>query len=427
MKIFILIFLFSLSKSKYDIVDLKYENPFYYISIKISEIFIEDYFLLSSNLPISFFPTTKCKICKKLKLNLTKLNLKPIKDNIIIPLYHNNYTGNIYNHNLSISNLPYFNNHTQFIGFEQVSYKSTFPINGIFSLSYLNYNFNTTEKIFAFDFNKDKCQLHLGGYDNNLIKQNENLKTFNIILDNNINDTNYDIYALIWYIKFNNISINDSPYNFYYSDGFKLCFDIGTDTLHLPILFIFENLDRIFPEKSYCQIDPSGFFKCNCDDKYRETFGNITFYNNKEEYFTIYPTDYIVYESGITGSTCTIKIQINYENDLFIVGNTVMKNHYTIFNVENKTLTIYRKEEKLDNIFFFILVLIILCALVIIIFGVYIFQKKCKRNNNNENDNDESLDSDQEEENEELIEDDNLDNVHGLINPGQGESSEETE
>ena len=55
MKIFILIFLFSLSESKYDTVDLKYENPFYYISIKISEIFIEDYFLLSSNLPISFF------------------------------------------------------------------------------------------------------------------------------------------------------------------------------------------------------------------------------------------------------------------------------------------------------------------------------------------------------------------------------------
>ena len=27
----------------------------------------------------------------------------------------------------------------------------------------------------------------------------------------------------------------------------------------------------------------------------------------------------------------------------------------------------------------------------------------------------------------ELIEDDNLDNIHGLINPGQGESSEETE
>lgn len=426
MKIFILIFLFSLSESQYDIVDLKYENPFYYISIKISGVSIEDYFLLSSNLPINFFPTTKCKICKKLKLNLTKLNLKPIKDNIIIPLYHNNFTGNIYTHNLSISKLPYFNNHTEFIGFEQVSYKSTFPFNGIFSLSFLNYNFNTTEKIFAFYFIKDKCQLHLGGYDNNLIKQNENLKTFKIILDNNNNDLNYDIYDPIWYIKFNNISINDSPYNFYNSDGIKLCFDIGTDTLHLPILFVFDNLDRIFPEKSYCQIDPTGFFKCNCDDKYRENFGNITFYNNEEEYLTINPTDYIVYESGLTGSTCTIKIQINYENDLFIAGNTVMKNHYTIFNVANKTLTVYRKEEKLDNIFFFILILIILCALVIIIFGVYIFQKKCKRNNINENNNDESLDSDQEEENEDLIEDDNL-NIHGPINPGQGESSEETE
>lgn len=428
MKILILIFLFSLSISIYDTIDLKYENPFYYISIKISELFIEDYFLLSTNIPISFYPTTKCKICTKLKLNLTKLNLKLIKENIIIPLYHNNFTGNIYSHNLSISHLPYLNNQTKFIGFEQVSYKSSFPINGIFSLSYLNYNFNTTEKIFAFNFNKDKCQLHLGGYDNSSIKQNENLKTFKIMIGNS-NDTNYEIYDPLWYIKFNNILINDSPFNFDSCDSIKLCFDIGTDTLHLPILFVFENLDRIFPEKSYCQIEPSGFFKCNCDDNYRTNFGNITFYNNKEEFFTIHPVDYIVYESGLTGSTCTIKIQINYVNDLFIVGNTVMKNHYTIFNVANKTLTIYRKEEKLDDIFFFILILIILCALVIIIFFVYIFRKKCKRNNVNENENDESQDSDQEEENEneDIIEDENIDNIHGPINPGQGESSEETE
>jgi hypothetical protein len=423
MKIFILIFLFEFLESKLNIIDLKYDNPLYFIPLRLSKIFVDYYFLLSTNLPISFYPTTKCKICTKLKLNKTALNLISIKENIKSPYYHNNYTGNIYTHKISIANLPYLNNYTKFIGFDQVSYKSTFSINGIFSLSYLNYNFNTTEKIFAFHFNKDKCQLHLGGYDNNLIKQDENLKTFKVIIDNN--NTNNEIYNPIWYIEFNNILINDSPYVFNNNESVKLSFDIGTDKLHLPLIFFIENLDKIFPEKSYCQIDPSGFFKCNCDDNFRVNFGNITFYNNEKESFTIYPVDYIIYESGFTGSTCTIKIQINFENNLFIAGNTVMKNYYTIFDVGNHTFTAYRKEEKLDNIFFFILILIIICALAILVLGVYFFRKKCRRNNNNNNEIEENSFSD--EENEDLIEDDIIDNVQEPINPGNGESSEETE
>jgi hypothetical protein len=355
-------------------------------------------------------------------LDKTALNLTSIKENIKCPYYHNNYTGNLYTHKITIANFPYLNNYTKFIGFEQVSYKSTFSINGIFSLSYLNYNFNTTERIFAFNFNKDNCQLHLGGYDNTLIKQDENLKTFKVIIDNN--NTTSEIYNPIWYIEFNNIAINDSPYDFTKNESIKLSFDLGTDKLHLPLIFIMENLDKIFPEKSYCQIDPSGFFKCNCDDNFRANFGNITFYNNEKESFTIYPVDYIVYESGLTGSTCTIKIQINFENNLFIAGNTVMKNYYTIFDVGNHTFTAYRKEEKLDNIFFFILILIIICALAILVLGVYFFRKKCRRNNNN-NELEENSFSD--EENEDLIEDDNIDNVQESINPENGESSEETE
>jgi hypothetical protein len=422
MKIFILIFLFEFLESKLNIIDWKYDNPLYYIPLRLSEILVDYYFLLSTNLPISFYPTTKCKICTKLKLDKTALNLTSIKENIKSPYYHNNYTGNLYTHKITIANFPYLNNYTKFIGFEQVSYKSTFSINGIFSLSYLNYNFNTTERIFAFNFNKDNCQLHLGGYDNTLIKQDENLKTFKVIIDNN--NTTSEIYNPIWYIEFNNIAINDSPYDFTKNESIKLSFDLGTDKLHLPLIFIMENLDKIFPEKSYCQIDPSGFFKCNCDDNFRANFGNITFYNNEKESFTIYPVDYIVYESGLTGSTCTIKIQINFENNLFIAGNTVMKNYYTIFDVGNHTFTAYRKEEKLDNIFFFILILIIICALAILVLGVYFFRKKCRRNNNN-NELEENSFSD--EENEDLIEDDNIDNVQESINPGNGESSEETE
>ena len=423
MKIILLLFLFKIGKLKYEKIDLNIEKALYYIPIKISEIIKESYFLFSNNAPLSFYPTTNCKICTKLKLNETKLNLISIKENINIPYYHNNFTGNTYNHNLSIKNLPSIISESEFIGFNKVTYKSSFSYNGIFSLSFLNYNFNTSKKIFALQFIKDNCQLHLGGYNNNLIKQNNNLKKFFVNKDNN--NSNDIIYNPIWYIKFNNITINNSPYKFNNNTGIKLTFDIGTDKLHLPKKFFFDNMNKLFPEKSHCQIHPDGYFLCDCGDNYRSAFGNISFYDQNGEIFTIYPVDYIVYETGLTGSTCTAKIKINYENDLFIAGNVVLKNYYSIFNIDDDTFLIYRNEEKDDNILNFILALIILGFLAILIFGIYFCIKKWRIRNS---ENEVNQENEQEEENDgEILDDDNIDNIQEPINPGQGESSEETE
>ena len=423
MKIILLLFLLKIAKLKYEKIDLNIEKALYYIPIKISEIIKESYFLFSNNAPLSFYPTTNCKICTKLKLNETKLNLISIKENINIPYYHNNFTGNTYNHNLSIKNLPSIISESEFIGFNKVTYKSSFSYNGIFSLSFLNYNFNTSKKIFALQFIKDNCQLHLGGYNDNLIKQNNNLKKFFVNKDNN--NSNDIIYNPIWYIKFNTITINNSPYKFNNNTGIKLTFDIGSDKLHLPKKFFFDNMNKLFPEKSHCQIHPDGYFLCDCGDNYRSSFGNISFYDKNGEIFTIYPVDYIVYETGLTGSTCTAKIKINYENDLFIAGNVVLKNYYSIFNIDDDTFLIYRNEEKDDNILNFILALIILGFLAILIFGIYFCIKKWRIRNS---ENEVNQENEQEEENDgEILDDDNIDNIQEPINPGQGESSEETE
>ena len=423
MKIILLLFLLKIAKLKYEKIDLNIEKALYYIPIKISEIIKESYFLFSNNAPLSFYPTTNCKICTKLKLNETKLNLISIKENINIPYYHNNFTGNTYNHNLSIKNLPSIISESEFIGFNKVTYKSSFSYNGIFSLSFLNYNFNTSKKIFALQFIKDNCQLHLGGYNDNLIKQNNNLKKFFVNKDNN--NSNDIIYNPIWYIKFNNITINNSPYKFKNNTGIKLTFDIGSDKLHLPKKFFFDNMNKLFPEKSHCQIHPDGYFLCDCGDNYRSAFGNISFYDQNGEIFTIYPVDYIVYETGLTGSTCTAKIKINYENDLFIAGNVVLKNYYSIFNIDDNTFLMYRNEEKDDNILNFILALIIIGFLAILIFGIYFCIKKWRIRNS---ENEVNQENEQEEENDgEILDDDNIDNIQEPINPGQGESSEETE
>ena len=423
MKIILLLFLLKIAKLKYEKIDLNIEKALYYIPIKISEIIKESYFLFSNNAPLSFYPTTNCKICTKLKLNETKLNLISIKENINIPYYHNYFTGNTYNHNLSIKNLPSIISESEFIGFNKVTYKSSFSYNGIFSLSFLNYNFNTSKKIFALQFIKDNCQLHLGGYNDNLIKQDNNLKKFFVNKDNN--NSNDVIYNPIWYIKFNNITINNSPYKFDNNTGVKLTFDIGSDKLHLPKKFFFDNMNKLFPEKSHCQIHPDGYFLCDCGDNYRSAFGNISFYDKNGEIFTIYPVDYIVYETGLTGSTCTAKIKINYENDLFIAGNVVLKNYYSIFNIDDNTFLMYRNEEKDDNILNFILALIILGFLAILIFGIYFCIKKWRIRNS---ENEVNQENEQEEENDgEILDDDNIDNIQEPINPGQGESSEETE
>lgn len=392
--------------SEYVKLKLSYSNPYYYISLKLGHFTNETNLIFSNYIPISFIPTLRCKICSNFKLNETNSNLISIKQNIKIPYYHYNYTGNVYNNIIYIDNLI---SKSDFIGFNDITYKSQFSYNGIFSLSYLNYNFNTTKKIFAIKFINSKCELQLGDYQRNYIANYSNLKSYDIILDEN-GSTN-EVLKPIWYIKFSNLSIisRNIKNDLNIISDIKLSFDMGTDKFHIPKNFFFNNLKFIFPEKSHCQLNPEGYFICQCGDNYRLNFGNFVFKNNKNEVFNITPKDYIIYENKISSSNCIAKIKVNYENDLFIGGIGVLKNYYSIFDIDNKTLMLYKEEEKdelSEDIEYFILFLFLLAFIEILIFGIYFCWKKWKRNNNNNNNNEEDLEP---------------------INPAQGESSEETE
>ena len=361
-------------------------------------------FIFSKNIPISIIPTLNCKICSKFKLNETNPNLVSIKQNINIPYYHYNYTGNIYNNIIYIDNIT---SELNFIGFNNITYKSKFSDNGIFSLSYLNYNFNTTTKIFALKFIDSNCELHIGGYNHNYILNYSELKSFKVLLDEN--DSTEQFLKPIWYIKFTNLSIKNNDLNI--TSDIKLSFDISTDKLHIPKQYFFDNMNLIFPENSHCQLHPEGYFICQCNENYKTLFGNFLFKNNNNEIFNITPKDYITYEKSISSSTCIVGIKVNYENDLFIAGIGVLKNYYSIFNIENKTFMIYKEEEieELSHFLeYFILFLILFALFDLIIFIIYICWKRWKANHNNNNNN-------------------NIDDSQGSINPGQGESSEETD
>lgn len=404
----IFIILIKVSFNQYKKLKLSYSKPFYYISLKLDYITNNTNFILSNNIPISFIPTSKCEICTKFKLNLTETNLVSIKKDILIPYYHYTFLGNIYQNTISIDNIT---SEFNFIGFNNITYKSKFSDNGIFSLSYLNYNFNTTKKIFAFKFIDSECEIHIGDFDNNLITNHSNLKKFNITIDNN-NSTD-KVMKPLWYMNFSSILINNKTIKYNYDNNnnhnkkanIKLSLDIGTDKLHIPKKFFFDNLNLIFPKNSQCQLNPSGYFICRCDNKYKENFGNFIFKNKNNEIFNITPVDYIIYESSISESTCIVNIKVNYESDIFVGGIGVLKNYYSIFDVDNKTFMIYKKEKEPDflDMEYFILFLIFLSFILIIIFGVYFCGKKYKANHRN---------------NEEAQE---------ALNQGQGESSEETE
>ena len=94
--------------------------------------------------------------------------------------------------------------------------------------------------------------------------------------------------------------------------------------------------------------------------------------------FLVNVTDYMAYQSSISGSRCNIDIVINYENDLFIGGTTVLNNYYSIFNIENKTFSILPRENK--NIKqtgkYIILFFVVLILAILILFGGYYFYNK---------------------------------------------------
>ena len=104
------------------------------------------------------------------------------------------------------------------------------------------------------------------------------------------------------------------------------------------------------------------------------------------------------YQSSISGSKCNIDLLINYENDLFIGGITVLNNYYSIFNIENKTFSILPRENKNAKKTgkYLLLFFIVIILASILLFGGYYFYNKniindptelAPHNNNNNNAN----------------------------------------
>ena len=404
---FLLIFIYLLEKVflEFETVELIYSDTYYYIPLNFPSNYSKIYYIFSTKLPMSFFPSKNCSKCKIFRINETKFQDE--NKNISVPYYYYNYTGRLFSGNYSTD--QFYGEH-QFLAFDNLSYATNYSGRGRYSLSFLNYNLNTSKKIFAIKFLEENAELHLGDFDHN--RKMDNLRSFNIVTeikyenytetivvndnletifdknylieedDNKTHEENitFEVNKSSWYISFPKLKIKkssekdvDNPL-----DEYKLTLDMCADRFYIPRKFFVENVQNIFPKDAKCQVSRGGYFVCDCDEDYKSKFGNFKFISEKGVPFWVNVSDYMTYQSSISGSRCDVHLVINYDNDLFIGGTTVLNNYYTIFDVDNKILSILPRDD--DNTKqtgkYLALFFIVLILAFVSLFGWYYYYNK---------------------------------------------------
>ena len=381
MNIFSIIYLvnaFILIKTQYETIELMLEDNNFYIRIKLGNSKIEEDFLLSTMLPINFFPSSECGICSNYRINeKNKNDYTFIQANVSLQYYYLNMTGDIYRTNITLGSQK---DTINFLAVKNIYDLETYNGKGRYSLSFLNYNFNTTNKTFALNLNTDSSELHLGGYDKNKIENEKNLMVFNIV---KVNNSLNNLYNEFWFINFKYFSINNNKFP---RSNYKVTFDLNTEYFYIPKDLFFSNAHLIFPEEGRCQVQPEGHFVCFCDEFYKKYFSSFTFTNEKNEKIKIGPEDYIYFDNSGSENYCYVYLMLNYENDLFIAGKYVISNYYSIFDIDNSQLKLY-PTKKDDNAFFkernIIIFLVLLFSGIFLLLFCYLIYRKYFFNNQN--------------------------------------------
>ena len=435
--LFLFLYLFQIISSDYEKIDLSYENSYYYINLDFPHKGNKSNYIFSTMLPKCFFPSSACEKCKNKVIDYNNPNFQNSTKNISIPYYIYHFIGKEYNDTI---NTDKYQAPQNFCSFDNLTYQDNYTGYGRFSLSFLNYNFNTEKKIFAIKFTEEGAELHLGGYDTevdfseandfkvevvykyeNYTEQiihknttNNNINKENIY-DNNIlseesdsdNDTiveniTIEIDKSEWYMKFPKLKIkNEEEQEVDYPlDSYKLTLDISSSQFYIPRDFFVKNVQKIFPKEAKCQLTKQDYFTCQCDEEYKTKFGSFVFENENGTKFYVNVTDYMTYKSSIEGSQCNVHLVMNYENDLFIGGFNVLNNYYSIFDVENNIIKILPRDDLniRETGKFLIMFFVVIALAILLLFGGYYFYNKyvindptgIVRQNNDQNNNDQN-------------------------------------
>ena len=365
MKLIIFLFLIPiLIKSKLIQIPLYTENGIPFISLKIGESLSSFNLIFDTSLHRSLLASQNCDICIRKGYNTS--NSKKILSNQTQIKYYYTFYGNEYedSFNLMIKNENLESNFS-FISFTNVSYAYQISISGFFGLSFTNYYFNTSKKIFGLQYFTGKVILDIGELNTNIVKNYSLLKNYSV---------SYNQNKTQWFIEIDSITINNIPAR--NKEKQKLIFDTSTYNIYIPKTFFFDNIDLILPKIGKCQVQMSGTFLCKCNEKFKSIFSDFVFSINKNTLF-INVSDYVYFDSSVSGNNCYLSLIVNYYNDLWIVGNSILNNYYTIFDIDNNLVKLYDKKVKINEKTEFIFMMIFLILFIsFIIFTSYIIYKK---------------------------------------------------
>ena len=163
MNIFSIIYIINVFlrvKSEFEIIKLLYQDNKFYIPIKLSKEYNEEYFIFSTMLPVHFFPSKECSICSYKYINENDSNYYSfIQSDVSLLYYFHNLTGNAYRTNITLGTEK---SEMDIIAIHYLNDYDEYKDKGRFSLSFLNYDFNTTNKTFALNLDEENAELHLG-------------------------------------------------------------------------------------------------------------------------------------------------------------------------------------------------------------------------------------------------------------------------
>ena len=388
MNIFSIIYilnLFLIIKADYEKISLKYEDNSLYIPIKIGNK-KEENIRFSTMLPINFFPSSSCQKCKNYYIEEKDLHeYTLVQSGVCLLYYYLNYTGDIYRTTITLGSKT---NSEDFIALNNINDIESYKGYGRYSLSFLNYGFNTANKIFGLFLNDDYPELHLGGYERSIVANQTSLLTFNISKTNN---SLINFFNDFWYINFVSLYINGRQIE---GPNFKLSFDSSTSFFHIPKDYFFTYASSIFPVQSRCQVQPEGIFVCFCNSEYKRIFSTFKFKAENNQTIEIRPQDYIYFDGSHGDNYCYVNIMLNYDSDYFIAGKSVMSNYYNIFDIDAGQLKLFPVKKKVNEFYKeknFIISIVLLLAGIFLFVSCYLIYRKYFSHRNNQNNGNENI------------------------------------
>jgi hypothetical protein len=81
---------------------------------------------------------------------------------------------------------------------------------------------------------------------------------------------------------------------------------MSANKFYIPKEFFVKNVQKIFPKEAKCQLARDGYFICQCDEDYKTKFGSFVFENEKGTKFYVNVTDYMTFQSSVSGSECDV-------------------------------------------------------------------------------------------------------------------------